>query len=152
MEVDKRRGWRFFLRESLWRLSKHKLRGENSLQRSRPPENNVYVLTPPFTAKQKSLMHIRSHTWLLRQSTWMLEKLHHNFGTVGRTHSLFLLPLSPLINFSNVRPPNSQNQGCRVEDTASALSRQAALPLFPPKSLISSGRAPVHSYLTSYTS
>lgn len=94
------------------RLEEVELCGKNNLQC--PPQNSVYVLTPPFAAKQKSLMHICSHTCLLRQYTWMLEKLHHSFGRRGtHTHSLFLLLHFPLINFPNVRPHNS-NSFCLV--------------------------------------
>ena len=60
-------------------------------------EVSIYVLTPPFTTKQKSVMCIRSNMCLSGQYTRTLEKLHHNFGTQGQAlpsscaHSLHLL-------------------------------------------------------------
>lgn len=64
-------------------------------------------------------------------------------ATDRNAHSLFLLPLPPLINFPNVLPPLSQNQSCRVQERASARSRHS-LPYY----LISGGQGPCCTLLS----
>lgn len=64
-------------------------------------------------------------------------------ATDRNAHSLFLLPLPPLINFPNVRPPLSQNQSCTVHERPSARSRHSL-----PHYLISSGQGPCCTLLS----
>lgn len=134
-------------------LCKHRLLGKK-ITCSLSPENSTYMLTPPFTTKQKILNHKHSHTCLLRQYTRMLEKMHHNhnFGTEGHctpfsySHaSNLLISKTCILSALSESELWGGGQGFRYELTHSSLS-------FPCKVSHQQWSSPRVHFCTSYTS